>query len=94
VVRDGQIEVNESLLTGESDPIIKKKGDTLYSGSFVVSGTCHAQATAIGKDIYIQKLTNQAKKYKKPESDLLGSLKIIIRTVGALIIPLGLSYSI
>jgi cation-transporting P-type ATPase E len=90
VVRDGQIEVNESLLTGESDPIIKKKGDTLYSGSFVVSGTCHAQATAIGKDIYIQKLTNQAKKYKKPESDLLGSLKIIIRTVGALIIPLAI----
>ncbi|PKK93697.1 MAG: ATPase P [Tenericutes bacterium HGW-Tenericutes-6] len=89
VVREGQIEVNESLLTGESDPIIKKRGDTLYSGSFVVSGSCHAQATAIGKDIYIQKLTNQAKKYKKPESDLLGSLKIIIRTVGALILPLA-----
>lgn len=91
VVREGQIEVNESLLTGESDPIIKKRGDTLYSGSFVVSGSCHAQATAIGKDIYIQKLTNQAKKYKKPESDLLGSLKIIIRTVGALILPLALT---
>jgi cation-transporting P-type ATPase E len=85
VVRSGSIEVNESLLTGESDAIIKKKGDTLYSGSFVVSGSCYAQATAVGKDIYIQKLTNQAKKYKKPESDLLGSLKIIIRIVGALI---------
>ena len=45
--------------------------------------------TAVGKDIYIQKLTSQAKKYKKPESDLLGSLKIIIRTVGALILPLA-----
>ncbi|TNF07144.1 MAG: HAD family hydrolase [Bacillota bacterium] len=89
VVRQGVIEVNESLLTGESDPIIKRKGDTLYSGSFVVSGNCYAQATAIGKDIYIQKLTSQAKKYKKPESDLLGSLKIIIRTVGALILPLA-----
>ncbi len=89
VVRQGSIEVNESLLTGESDAIIKKKGDTLYSGSFVVSGSCHAQVTAIGKDIYIQKLTNQAKKYKKPESDLLGSLKIIIRTVGAIILPLS-----
>ncbi len=85
VVREGTIEVNESLLTGESDPIIKRKGDTLYSGSFVVSGSCHAQATAIGKDIYIQKLTNQAKRYKKPESDLLGSLKMIIRIVGILI---------
>ncbi len=89
VVRQGSIEVNESLLTGESDPIIKRKGDTLYSGSFVVSGNCHAQATAVGKDIYIQKLTNQAKKYKKPESDLLGSLKIIIRTVGIIILPLA-----
>ena len=89
VVRSGIIEVNESLLTGESDPIIKRKGDTLYSGSFVVSGNAYAQATAVGKDIYIQKLTNQAKKYKKPESDLLGSLKIIIRIVGALILPLA-----
>ena len=89
VIRDGVIEVNESLLTGESDPIIKRKGDTLYSGSFVISGSCHAQVTAVGKDIYIQKLTNQAKKYKKPNSDLLGSLKIIIRTVGGLILPIS-----
>ena len=89
VVREGTIEVNESLLTGESDSIIKRKGDTLYSGSFVVSGSCYVQATAIGTDIYIQKLTNQAKKYKKPKSDLLGSLKIIIRTVGAFILPMA-----
>ena len=90
VVRQGTVEVNESLLTGESDPIIKKKGDTLYSGSFVVSGTCYAQATAVGHNIYIQKLTNQAKKYKKPQSDLLGSLKIIIRIVGSIIIPIAI----
>ncbi|MDY0074733.1 MAG: HAD-IC family P-type ATPase [Acholeplasmataceae bacterium] len=89
VVRQGVVEVNESLLTGESDPIIKKKGDTLYSGSFIVSGTCYAQTTAVGHNIYIQKLTNQAKKYKKPQSDLLGSLKAIIRIVGALIIPIA-----
>jgi len=89
VIRSGQIEVNESLLTGESDAIIKKKGDTLYSGSFVVSGSCFSQVTAVGKDIYIQKLTNQAKRYKKPQSDLLGSLKIIIRTVGGLILPMA-----
>lgn len=89
VVREGTIEVNESLLTGESDAIIKRKGDTLYSGSYVVSGSCNAQVTAVGKDIYIQKLTNQAKKYKKPQSELLGSLKIIIRIVGALIVPLA-----
>lgn len=89
VVRSGLIEVNEALLTGESDAIVKKVGDTLYSGSFVVSGAAKAQVTAVGKDIYIQQLTSQAKKYKKPESELLGSLKIIIRVVGALIIPLA-----
>ena len=89
VVREGILEVNESLLTGESDPILKRKGDTLYSGSYVVSGSCYAQVTAIGQDIYIQKLTSQAKVYQKPKSDLLASLKIIIRTVAAIIVPLA-----
>ena len=89
IVREGTIEVNESLLTGESDAIIKKKGDTLYSGSYVVSGSCKAQASAVGDQIYIQKLTSQAKKYRRPKSDLLGSLKIIIRTVAGIIIPLA-----
>ena len=89
VVKEGVIEVNESLLTGESDPIIKKSGDTLYSGSFVISGTCHAQTTAIGKDIYINKISAQAKVYKKPKSALLKSLKTIIRIIGIFIIPIG-----
>ena len=89
VVREGTLEVNESLLTGESDPILKRKGDTLYSGSYVVSGSCYAQVTAIGNDIYIQKLTSQAKVYQKPKSDLLASLKIIIRTVAGIIVPLA-----
>ncbi len=89
VIREGSIEVNESLLTGESDPIVKKEGDTLYSGSYVISGNCYAQVTAIGKDIYIQKLTNQAKKYRKPESELLSSLKTIIRIIGVLIVPIA-----
>lgn len=89
VVRDGLIEVNESLLTGESDAIVKRSGDTLYSGSYVISGSAYAQVTAVGKDIYIQKLTNQAKKYSKPKSELLNSLRIIIRVGGSLIIPIG-----
>lgn len=89
VIREGIIEVNESLLTGESDPILKKQGDTLYSGSFVVSGSGYAQVTAIGKDVYLQKLTEQAKKYQKPNSDLMASLKIIIRTVAGLIVPIA-----
>lgn len=89
IVRSGSIEVNESLLTGESDPILKKPGDELYSGSFVVSGHCLAQVNKIGKDSYIENLTKQAKKYRKPKSDLLKSLKLVIRTVGLLIIPIG-----
>ncbi len=89
IVREGQIEVNESLLTGESDPIIKKVGDELFSGSFVVSGHCLAQVTKVGKDSYIENLAKQAKKYRKPKSDLLKSLRNIIRTVGFLILPIG-----
>ncbi|MFA6800581.1 MAG: HAD-IC family P-type ATPase [Acholeplasmataceae bacterium] len=94
VIREGTIEVNESLLTGESDPVVKTEGDTLYSGSYVISGNCYAQVSAIGKDIYIQKLTSQAKKYKKPQSELLSSLKIIIRIIGGFIVPIafGLFY--
>lgn len=89
VVRTGRVEVNESLLTGESDAVIKKEGDPLYSGSYIISGRAYAQVSAVGKDIYIEKLTNQAKKYRKPKSDLLGSLKTIITIVGFLIIPIA-----
>lgn len=90
IVVDGQIEVNESLLTGESDAIIKNAGDVLYSGSFVVSGKCAARVDKIGKDNYIEQLTSQAKKYKKPKSDLLFSLKWIVRVMAIIIIPIGL----
>ena len=89
ILVDGGIEVNESLLTGESDAISKKPGDVLYSGSFVVSGNCKARVERIGKDNYIEKLTNQAKKYRKPKSDLLKTLTMIIRVVAIIIIPLG-----
>ena len=89
IVRSGAIEVNESLLTGESDPILKKPGDELFSGSFVVSGHCLAQVHKVGKDSYIEILARQAKKYRKPKSDLLKSLRLVIRTVGFLILPIG-----
>lgn len=91
VIREGSIEVDESLLTGESDAIIKNVGDTLLSGSFVVSGTCRAEATNVGKNAYIEKLTKQAKVYRRPKSDLMKSLKIIVRTVGVFILPMGLA---
>ena len=70
IVIDGAIEVNESLLTGESDAILKKPGDQLFSGSYVVSGNCHARVDKVGKDNYIEKLSQEAKKYKKQSSNI------------------------
>ena len=89
ILIEGSVEVNESLLTGESDAIIKKPGDLLFSGSFVVSGSCKARVDKVGKDNYIEKLTNQAKKYQKPNSELLKSLKLIIYFMAFFIIPIG-----
>lgn len=64
VVVDGTVEVNESLLTGESNAIIKNPGDLLFSGSFVVSGKCRARVDKVGKENYIEKLADQAKNIK------------------------------
>lgn len=90
IVVEGSIEVNESLLTGESNAILKKPGDPLFAGSFVVSGNCSARVDKVGADNYIEQLSSQAKKYKKPKSDLLVSLKWIIRVMAFLIIPIGI----
>ena len=90
IVLDGNVEVNESMITGESDAIGKKSGDTLFSGSFVTSGSCYARADKIGKDSYIETLAGEAKKYRKPNSELLKSLNVIFKVVSFLIIPLGI----
>ncbi len=89
IVAEGEIEVNEALLTGESVPVIKKVGDRIFAGSYVVSGNALAKVTCVGEENYISKLSLVAKKYKKPKSELLVSLNIIIRTVSVAIIPLG-----
>ena len=91
IVIEGGIEVNESLLTGESDAVIKKPGDILYSGSFVISGKCKARVDKVGKDNYIEQLTSQAKKYKKPKSDLLISLRWIIRVMAVVVVVVGVT---
>ncbi len=88
VVVEGNIEVNESVLTGESLPIKKKVGDTLLAGSFVVSGHCHARVEKVGANNYIQQLALTAKKYRKPKSELFSSLKLIIKVIGILIVPI------
>ena len=90
IVLDGTVEVNESLLTGESVAIKKTKGDTLYSGSFVVGGKCYARVDKVGGETYSSKLAAQAKQYQKPNSELMGTLNAIITAIGILIVPLGI----
>lgn len=63
----GEVQVNESLLTGESDEITKKKGSKLMSGSFIVSGQCHARLDKVGEDSYISRLTLEAKEMQQGE---------------------------
>ena len=89
IVREGFIEVNESMITGEADAISKKQGDILYSGSFVVSGSCLAQVEHVGKENYIEKLAIEAKKQKGNKSELLRTLNWIIRIIGISIIPIA-----
>ena len=89
IVIDGVIEVNESLLTGESNPIQKSKGDKILAGSFVVSGSCHARVDKVGPDNYISSIVKGASRYVRPKSELLQSLKIIIKTIGLIIVPLA-----
>ncbi len=90
VVRSGGIEVNESLLTGESDAIFKKEGDTLLSGSSVISGTCQATVLHVGSDRYAAKLTKEAKKTKAMHSELVGSMRKVTRLTSLCIVPLGI----
>lgn len=91
ILVSGDIEVNESQLTGESVPIRKQVGDMLYSGSFVVSGNCFAQVEHIGKDNEMEKLAEQAKKYSKPKSEILKSLNYFLRFVSVIIVPVGVT---
>lgn len=90
IVRDGQIEVNESLLTGEADPVFKQPGDPLLSGSFVISGRCLAQVEHVGRDNYATKITLEAQKHKKFHSELMDSLRRITSFTSAFILPVGI----
>ena len=88
IVLDGYVEVNESILTGESDAVVKNVGEKLFAGSFVVSGSCRARVEAVGKFNYISTLSGKAKKYQKPKSQVLGSLKAILYSVAVVIVPM------
>lgn len=91
IVREGEVQVNESLITGEADEVTKKPGDELLSGSFIVSGKCYAQLDKVGKDSYAAKLTLEAKALKEEEqSEMMRSLNVIVKAVGIAIIPISI----
>ncbi len=89
IVVKGECEVNESMLTGESEPVKKRVGDMLYSGSFISSGSVVARVEKVGAANYVETLTSHAKKYKKPKSELMNSIKLIIKALSPFIIVLG-----
>lgn len=89
IVVRGECEVNESMLTGESEPVKKRPGDMLYSGSFVSSGSVTARVDKVGAANYVETLTSYAKKYKKPKSELMNSIKLIIKVLAPFIVAIG-----
>lgn len=87
----GEVQVNESLLTGEADEITKRIGDSLMSGSFIVSGQCYARLDQVGADSYISRLTLEAKAMQNTEqSEMIRSLDQLVKWVGVAIIPIGI----
>ncbi len=86
VMLDGSAEANESMLTGESVPVKKQDGDTLYAGSFMVSGTCYARAQTVGQATYINQLTAKAKKYKRPHSEIRDTINLFICVIAPLML--------
>lgn len=90
IIRKGKCEVNEAFITGESEPIIKKEGDVVLSGSFVISGNIIGQVTHIGKDNYVATISSEVKYIKKVKSEIMKSLNTIIKIISFIIIPFGI----
>jgi cation-transporting ATPase E len=90
VVISGFAEVNESMLTGESDAIRKNVGDSLYAGSYLVSGSVYAKVTNVGRDNYIHKIEKAAKSFKAPSSNLFHDLNMLIKSIGVTLIPMSI----
>lgn len=86
---DGSIEVNESLITGESDAIVKNVGDKVLSGSFVISGKAKCQVEHIGQDNFVMKISSGAKYVKKPTSEIWRSLMFVVKVMSIIIVPIG-----
>ena len=89
-VLSGSAEINESVLTGESRPVLKCAGDDLLSGSSVISGKCRAEVIHTGEENYAAKLVSEVKKYKSANSELMSSMKKVTRITSFFIVPLGI----
>ncbi len=88
-VLEGSGEVNESLLTGESDPVVKHPGDKLMSGSFIIGGKIAAKVTAVGMDSYANKISSGARYIKQTNSEIVRSMKAVIKIMSIIVVPLG-----
>ena len=94
IVKEGMLEVNESLLTGESLIISKHPGDQIYSGTFVVGGHAKCQATSVGICNYAETLQDKAKEFKRPKSEIISSIRTIFRLIGSVVILFGIIMTI
>ncbi len=90
IILDGEVEVNESFLTGEPDAILKKKGDMLLSGSFIVSGSCTTKVEHVGQDNYVATISKEAKYQKKANSVIMDSFEKLLKILSIFIIPIGI----
>ena len=90
IIKEGVVEVNESLLSGEENSVVKKEGDILYSGSFIISGKCTCRVERVGKDNYSSKITIEAKYIKKVNSEIMKTLNKIIKVMSIIIVPVGI----
>ncbi|HIU51981.1 MAG TPA: cation-translocating P-type ATPase [Candidatus Merdicola faecigallinarum] len=86
----GTVEVNEALLTGESDLILKKENDKLLSGSYIASGKCYAKVEKVGEDNFANQIISATKKYKENDSELINSMKKVTKFTSFVIIPVGI----
>lgn len=90
IVLEGKVETNESLVTGEADIITKEPGDFLYSGSFIISGKAKIRVEHVGKENYVQTIMSEAKVLKKHKSQLRDAIDFIIKSIGIILIPIGI----
>ena len=89
IIQDGEVLVDESFITGEEENILKKNGDMLLSGSFIVSGNCICKVEHIGYDNYTAKISSDTKYIKEVSSEIMRSLNKIVKTISFVIVPLG-----